>query len=146
MLRSVMRDATTAPAAFLIVDDSEADRRLTSYLLEKMGHRAHPVGDARRALEIAKLHACDHALIDMHMPIVDGPELARALRAEPTTSHMRLILFSNSVTPAEVVSALQSGFSGMLRKPSDPAMFVAAIGQLLRERAAQARRYDAADT
>jgi CheY-like chemotaxis protein len=130
-----VRDAATDPAEFLIVDDTESNLRLASYLIEKMGHRAHIARDSRQALELARRHACDYALIDLHMPVVNGPALARTLRAEHTTRHMRLILFTSHVTQAELEAAWQSGFSGMLDKPYDPVMFVAGISRLLQERA-----------
>ncbi len=130
-----MGDPATDPVEFLVVDDTESNLRLAAYLIEKMGHRAHVACDPRRALEPAKRHACAYALIDMHMPVVSGPALALTLRAEPSTRSMRLILFSSSVTQAEVETARRSGFSGMLDKPCDPALFMAGIRRLLQDRA-----------
>src|SRR5581483_193833 len=87
----------------LIVDDNDTNRRLLTRLLQrwqlvpveaKNGHEALVLLRAAKAEE----KRFDLAILDFQMPGMDGHDLARAIRAEPSWNALRLIMLSSSLT------------------------------------------------
>lgn len=82
-------------------------------------------GDGREAVELARLHRPDVALLDIRMPLLDGLGAAAELRrAAPGTAVVMLTTFSEDEYIAE---ALDSGASGFLLKSGDPYELMAAV-------------------
>jgi len=107
----------------LVVDDNETNRLVLEGMLLTWGMHVTLAEGGRQALDIAQGWArpggrFDLALIDMHMPGLDGMALAQALRAHHAASRMKLILMSASpASKAETRAALEAGFSLLLPKP-----------------------------
>lgn len=82
-------------------------------------------GDGREALELARAHRPDVALLDIRMPVLDGLGAAAELRrAVPEVAVVMLTTFSED---AYITEALDSGVSGFLLKSGDPYELMAAI-------------------
>jgi DNA-binding NarL/FixJ family response regulator len=82
-------------------------------------------GDGREALELARAHRPDVALLDIRMPLLDGLGAAAELRrAVPEVAVVMLTTFSED---AYITEALDSGVSGFLLKSGDPYELMAAI-------------------
>ncbi|MEL6268045.1 MAG: response regulator [Pseudomonadota bacterium] len=69
------------PAVILVVDDSPVYRVLLQALVERLGFPAIGAGDGREALEIVERHRPALVLMDVCMPVMDGVEAARRIRA-----------------------------------------------------------------
>lgn len=90
--------AGDAPAqeTVLVIEDDVATAALIREVLESAGYRVrHAVGDA--GLAAARAVAPAVILLDVHMPGMGGPEVARHLRADPTTAGIPLICMSSTL-------------------------------------------------
>jgi len=112
-------DTAAPPKAterILVVDDN-ADMR--NYIAELL--RAHwPVetaSDGAAALELIKKSKPDLVLSDVMMPVLDGIGLVRALKAEPETRHIPVILLSARAGEEALVEGLETGADAYLLKP-----------------------------
>ena len=119
-------------ATVLVVDDSPDNRLLARTLLTHAGHRVLEASDGDAGLSLATAHAPDLVLLDLSMPARSGPELVRALRANPETRAMKVALY----TAMEVTSALRDfmamyGIPLAIPKPCEPADFLQAVERAL---------------
>ena len=68
------------PAQILVADDDEGHRKLVDMLLTLDGHEVVSVADGREALDYLKDHTPDLAILDVHMPHVDGIDVCQRMR------------------------------------------------------------------
>lgn len=109
----------------LVVDDDRATATFLATALEDEGYGVL-VATGEAALRLAREHAPALILLDRRMPALDGPELARRLRADPRTAAIPLVLMSaDPRTPEEVADLLD----GWLAKPFHLATLVATVAQ-----------------
>jgi CheY-like chemotaxis protein len=105
-------------AKVLIVDDTEIVRKALELAIRRMGHDAESVSDGYAALELARAHPPDLALLDYRMPGMDGAMLFSELRHQ-LGSRCPKVLFV-SATPEEARSQAESSGEtplGYVRKP-----------------------------
>jgi PAS domain S-box-containing protein len=107
--------------AVLVVDDNEVNRLVMVTQMSRWGMRPVAAASAAEAMELLTLRAApaggyDLAVIDMHMPEIDGLALIRQVRAEPALLNLPVILLSSDEVPASEV-ALEHGVSARLTKP-----------------------------
>jgi two-component system, sensor histidine kinase len=104
----------------LLVEDSADAREALQLLLELDGHSVAVAGDGSEALVRAAEVEPEVALIDIGLPVLDGYEVARRLRATPLGSKMRLIALTGYGQPEDRARVVEAGFDGHLVKPVDP--------------------------
>ncbi len=112
----------------LIVDDNDTNRRIITLQLHKWGMLTRDTASAREALNwIAQNEVFDVAILDMHMPEMDGIALATEIRKQRDAKALPLVLFTSlGRREAETESI---GFAAHLNKPLKPsALFDAMIG------------------
>ena len=114
MLRSP-RAGLDQPARILIVDDDE----YVAATFQAMLRDLHPVilhaRTAAEGLAVATTDEPDIAIVDLGLPDLDGLELTRRLRAEPSLAHLRIIIVTGYVVdPSE---AGEAGADATLTKP-----------------------------
>ena len=106
----------------LVVDDNPVNRRILTENLESWGHSAVEATSGEDALRIARERA-DHGepvqviILDVQMPGMDGVELTRALRADPTLGSPRIIAASSMEDDACRIALREAGCDGYLTKP-----------------------------
>lgn len=105
------------PANILIVDDTVANLRLLTDMLQKSGHRVRPVTSGRRALSTIHSEVPDIILLDIKMPDMDGFEFCRILKADPLYSDIPVIFISALTDIDEKVKAFQVGGVDYITKP-----------------------------
>src|SRR6185369_7574097 len=125
----------------LIVDDEEPNRKLLSRFLSCNQYTLFTAENGIEALELAKTIGPDLVLLDVSMPVVDGYEVCRALKADETTKKIPVIF----VTAMQNIDAEASGFEAgavdYITKPVNAAVVQARVRAHLSLKEAQ----DAAD-
>ena len=106
----------------LVVDDNATNRRILRQQLLSWGVEAVEAADGFEALELALTaaedgRAFDLGVVDLNMPGMDGIELARALKTDPTTAETMLFLLSSSGHRLEPAESHLTGFAASLTKP-----------------------------
>jgi CheY-like chemotaxis protein len=102
----------------LIVDDSERNRKLARDVLRAAGLRTLEAASGAEAIALASDRLPDLILLDLQLPDVDGTEVARRLKDEARTAHIRIVALSASYV-AFGDRLLTAGFDGSLGKPID---------------------------
>ena len=106
-------------ARVLIVDDVEIVRKALQVGVQKLGHEAEGASDPNVALELARLHPPDLALVDYRMPGMDGVAFFDALKHQ-LGARCPKVLFVSATPPEEVrEKLLPTGLvpCGFVRKP-----------------------------
>ena len=88
-------------ATILVVDDRVADRLFLVTLLGYGGHRILEAGDGAAALSLMRAHAPDLVVTDLLLPVMDGFELMRQLRADPASVSTPVIVYSATYRDSE---------------------------------------------
>ncbi|HKU40275.1 MAG TPA: ATP-binding protein [Polyangiales bacterium] len=125
----------TAPAAgavrVLIVDDNRDAADLLADALATWGHVVQVANDAADALKMLEHWRPEVALLDIGLPVMDGYELARRIRANAALQGMRLLAVTGYGQAEDREAALRAGFDEHLVKPVDLASLRAALTRLL---------------
>ncbi len=124
---------TAAPAAplVLLVEDNEVNRYLAQYVLEQAGFRVSCAADGSEALRAVGQERPDLILMDLRMPVLDGYETTRRLKADPALASIPVVALSAQAMPAERERALAVGCVAHIEKPIDPTVFGDQIRALL---------------
>ena len=106
----------------LVVDDNQTNRDILQQQLQGWGMRVSCVGDGSAALQcVAEAAQCgdpfELAALDMHMPHMDGLQLARALHAAPEAAATKLIMLSSTYALTDQTERIESGILRYLNKP-----------------------------
>jgi len=122
----------TAPATVLIVDDSGVNRRLIQALLEPQGYVIHTAASGEEALTSVAEDPPDLILLDVMMPGLDGRQVASALKADPATANIPIIMVTAQTDREARLAALEAGAEDFLTKPVDRAELWLRVRNLLR--------------
>jgi DNA-binding response OmpR family regulator len=116
----------------LIADDDADILLLVRAVLERSGHEVVGASDGAEALASVRARKPDLVVLDIAMPEVDGLEVLRRLRADPTTSELPVVLLSARAQEADVVRGFAIGASAYLKKPFSPRELSEHVAELLR--------------
>lgn len=115
------------PAGVLIADDNADMRAYLARLLAGAGYQVSTVGDGRQALYEARTRTPDLIISDVMMPGLDGLQLLLALRADPRTEAIPVILLSARAGQEASIEGLQAGADDYLVKPFAAAELLARV-------------------
>ncbi len=118
-----------APAArhILVVEDSADARETLVALLETHGHRVDSAADGATGLERALALQPDIVLLDIGLPVLDGYEVARRIRASHGIRRPLIVAITGYGTPEDRDAALLAGFDAHITKPVEYATLAALI-------------------
>lgn len=119
----------------LVVDDEENLLELIEYNLGKEGYRVTCVASGEDAIREAKQSLPDLILLDLLLPSVDGLDVCKALKGDPKTQHIPIIMLTAKSEEADVVTGLELGADDYLTKPFSPRVLLARIRAILRRKA-----------
>ena len=124
--------APHAPVTLLYVEDNLANLSLVETILDlRPGWRAIPALQGRLGAELAREHAPDVVLLDLHLPDVQGDEVLRRLRADPRTARIPVVMISADATPRTIDRLRAEGADAYLTKPLDVDEFLSTLDRLL---------------
>jgi adenylate cyclase len=115
----------------LVVDDTPPNIRLIEAILGPRDYTVMSAESGPVALELLRREPVDLVLLDVVMPVMDGYEVCRRIRAEEATAVLPVIMVTSS-TDAEKVRALDAGADDFIQKPLDRAELLARVRSLLR--------------
>jgi len=122
------------PAKILVVDDTPHNIRLLEAILLPRGYAVVRATSGPEALDAVTREGPDLVLLDIVMPGMDGHEVCRRLRAEPTTQVLPVVMVTASGEQQKVI-ALESGADDFITKPVNQAELLARVRSLLRIKA-----------
>lgn len=104
-------------ALILVVDDEETQRLLTRDYLEEEGFRVEEASDGAEGLKLVRDLRPDLVLLDVIMPGIDGFEVCRQLRADPSICHTPVIIITGREETEDVQKGFAAGATDFLTKP-----------------------------
>jgi PAS domain S-box-containing protein len=121
----------------LVVDDNPASRYATVRLLRGAGFRTREAATGAEGLAEAT-DDVSVVVLDVHLPDIDGFELCRLLRSQPTTNRLPVLhLTAAYVTDEDKIRGLDAGADAYLTHPVEPGVLVATVQALVRTRMAE---------
>ncbi|NLD53585.1 MAG: PAS domain-containing protein [Burkholderiaceae bacterium] len=117
----------TAARRILVVDDNIDAAESLAMLLQLDGHETALAHDGQRALELARSFAPQVILLDIGLPLMNGYEVARRLRAQPWGRGIALIAVTGWGQEQDRQQAQAAGFDHHLTKPLDPSRLAALL-------------------
>ena len=132
-LSMMMQEDTEELPTVLIVDDNEDMRRyLRTLLADKFYVLDAPDGQA--GLKLARDIVPDVVVTDVMMPIMDGLQFCQALKSDPITSHIPVILLTARSTESQQIEGFERGADAYLTKPFHAQVLMARIYNLVKSR------------
>jgi len=104
-------------AVVLVVDDIAANRNLLRETLEPRGYEVLLAGNGQTALKVAHRASPDVILLDVMMPVMDGFETCRQLKADPKTSGIPVLFITAENETSAIVNGFQAGGLDYVIKP-----------------------------
>ena len=121
--------------AVLIVDDDPFIRKLIVTTLEGVSaFELHEAADGRQAVESALLEAPRLVFLDIDMPVLDGIEACRQIRAVPAMADAQIVMLTASAEDSARLRAREAGADFFLTKPFSPLDLLRLVDELDRER------------
>ena len=125
------RTGSGLPALVLIVQDTADARTLYDEYLEFCGFRVRTAADGIQGMQAAQSERPDIILVDLPLPLTDGWEAIRRLRADARTAAIPIVAVSTYLTGDEPARAREAGADVCLTKPCVPSQVARAIRALL---------------
>jgi len=104
----------------LVAEDSSTVRKLVAARLSADGFEVLEAADGEEALILAKNDHPDLVVLDKMMPKLDGFEVVRALREDPETSAVPIVMLTDRTSEADVLGGLGLGVEEYMPKPFSP--------------------------
>lgn len=116
----------------LVVDDEPDVVRLVEFRLQREGFEILTSGDGRSALDLLEKEKPDLIILDIMMPLMDGMEVLREIRAQRGTSRIPVIMLTAKTASVTVDEARQLWVSDYVMKPFDPEKLVTKVKKALK--------------
>jgi two-component system, OmpR family, phosphate regulon response regulator PhoB len=131
-------------ARILVVDEDLAMLELVAVNLARAGHQVVRAVDADGAHSCMRAELPDLVVLEWILPGMSGIDLVRAIRSEPRTRSVPLIMLTARLDVRDKIAGLEAGADDYLTKPFSPRELLARIAAVLRRRAPQST-YDAVE-
>jgi CheY-like chemotaxis protein len=120
----------------LLVDENDMNRDMLSRRLIRRGYEVLTAIDGASALSLASTQEPDVVLMDMSMPVMDGWETTRRMKADASTAAIRIIALTAHAMSADRERALAAGCDDFDTKPVDLDRLIAKIDAVTAGRSA----------
>lgn len=122
-------------AKILLVEDSEMNRDMLARRLARRGYEVVIAVDGGQGVTLAQTEAPDLILMDMNLPVLDGSEATRQLRAAPATRSIPIIALTAHAMSGDRENALEAGCDDYDTKPIELERLLGKIEALLKKEA-----------
>jgi signal transduction histidine kinase/ActR/RegA family two-component response regulator len=125
----------------LIADDNATNRMVAETLCSMFGYTSQSVSDGVEAVDAMRSGSFDLILMDIKMPLMDGQEAARRIRAmQGPASTAPIVALTANADPWDAASYLEAGMDAVVEKPIKPAALLAAMQAALEMRSGAAEQ------
>jgi len=114
----------------LIVDDNDTNRKLCRAILEQSGYQTREAANGREGLQVVRVEMPELILLDMQMPVMDGLETLKRLKADPATRSIPVVALTSFAMKGDRERFLEEGFSDYISKPIDIDNFLDVVRRL----------------
>jgi DNA-binding response OmpR family regulator len=104
-------------AKIMLADDEQQVRDMVAFRLRNAGHQVVAARDGGEALQLAAAERPDLIILDVMMPVLDGFEVLRRLKADPALHTIPVIIFSAKGREQDVMTGLRGGAVDFIVKP-----------------------------
>jgi CheY-like chemotaxis protein len=115
----------------LIVEDDSKNLKLVRDLLNLSGHTTLEATDGKQGVAVAKRDKPDLVLMDIQLPVMDGIESTRILKADVNTKNIPVIALTSYAMKGDKKKILEAGFDGYMAKPLDVDKFLKKVSDFL---------------
>jgi two-component system, cell cycle response regulator DivK len=116
----------------LVVEDQEDNRQILRDLLSSVGFQLLEAEDGAQGIATAEAQRPDLILMDIQMPVMDGYEATRRLKAHPALSAIPVIVVTSYALSGDEEKARAAGCDDYITKPYSPRQLLAKVNQHLR--------------
>ena len=117
----------------LLVEDNKDNRAVYQIILEHGGYEVFEARDGAEALRIARDHHPDLILMDISIPVVDGWEATKILKADENTRSIPVVALTAHALAQDRARAQEIGFDAYLAKPVEPRHVLQEVNRLLKQ-------------
>jgi signal transduction histidine kinase/CheY-like chemotaxis protein len=119
--------STLRGAAVLLVEDHPFNQEVARGLLEEAGIAVTLAGNGREALDLLHAGRYDCVLMDVQMPVMDGLEASRQIRANPAYADLKIIGLTANASRPDQLNCLGAGMDDIITKPFNPQALYATL-------------------
>lgn len=130
-----------AKEQILVVDDEEDLQELIRYNLSREGYSVTVKGSGEEALEEVARARPDMILLDLMLPGVDGFSVCRAIKNDPQTRPIPIVILTAKGEDTDIVTGLELGADDYMTKPFSPKVLIARIKSVLRRQHSHAEHH-----
>jgi two-component system, cell cycle response regulator DivK len=115
----------------LVIEDTEDNRRILNDLLTNAGFELFEASDGETGVAMAESHKPDLILMDIQLPVFDGYEATRRIKANPALAHIPIIAVTSYALSGDKQLAVDAGCDGYVAKPFSPRQILAKVREFL---------------
>jgi two-component system cell cycle response regulator DivK len=115
----------------LVVEDTDDNRRIMHDLLTHAGYEVIEALDGQAGVDAGHRERPDLILMDIQLPVLDGYEATRRLKADPATRDIPIIAVTSYALSGDEAKARAAGCDGYVAKPFSPRELLAKVRELL---------------
>ena len=115
----------------LLADDEEDIKTIVTMFLQAQGYEVITAFDGLDTLEKIQSDRPDLLLLDIMMPVLDGFEVCKRLRANPETAELPILMLSAAAHSESITRGMKAGANDYIVKPFEPEMLLEKIRRIL---------------
>lgn len=119
----------------LVVDDDADVQKVVKRAAEAASFEVVQAFDGALGLHLATSERFDLVLLDINMPMMDGRDVLRKIKQNPTTADVPVLIYSGRIDQLDRVSGLELGADDYLEKPFDTRMLLRKISRMIEKKA-----------
>ncbi len=115
----------------LVIEDTEDNRQILRDLLTAAGFDLIEAADGEAGVAMAKAHVPDLILMDIQLPVIDGYEATRRIKADPALTHIPVIAVTSYALSGDEEKTRAAGCNGYIAKPFSPRQLLSKVREFV---------------